>query len=91
MQRKIVQRHGATEFGAVFKVHPDDTDIPDGSVGEKASSIDLKLSEGDEGEVLVKSLASWFSCYLNYIGLIQLPSVHVLKISLRSRGNGKSP
>jgi len=70
MQKKIVQRYRATEFGAAFKVHLGDTEIPDGSVGEKASGIDLKLSEGDEGEVLVKSPVSWFSCYSNYVGLI---------------------
>ena len=55
MQKKIFQRYGATEFGAVFKVRLDDKKAPDGSVGEIASGIDVKLSEGDEGEVLVKS------------------------------------
>jgi malonyl-CoA/methylmalonyl-CoA synthetase len=55
MQKKIIQRYGATEFGAVFKVRLDDKKVPDGSVGEIASGIDVKLSEGDEGEVLVKS------------------------------------
>lgn len=58
MQKKIVQRYGATEFGAVFKVRLDDKRVPDGSVGEVASGVDIRLSEGDEGEVLVKSPVS---------------------------------
>lgn len=59
MQKKIVQRYGATEFGAVLKVRLDDKNVPDGSVGEIASGIDIKLAEGDdEGEVLVKSPVS---------------------------------
>ncbi|KAF2035645.1 acetyl-CoA synthetase-like protein [Setomelanomma holmii] len=64
MQKKIIQRYGATEFGAVFKVRLDDKKVPDGSVGEVASGIDVKLSEGDEGEVLVKS-PHMFSKYLH--------------------------
>ncbi|OAL47127.1 fatty-acyl-CoA synthase [Pyrenochaeta sp. DS3sAY3a] len=64
MQKKIVQRYGATEFGAVFKVRLDDKKVPDGSVGEAASGIDVKLSDGDEGEVLVKS-PHMFSKYLH--------------------------
>ncbi|KAH7094491.1 hypothetical protein FB567DRAFT_542932 [Paraphoma chrysanthemicola] len=64
MQKKIIQRYGATEFGAVFKVRLDDKKVPDGSVGEIASGIDVKLSEGDEGEVLVKS-PHMFSKYLH--------------------------
>jgi malonyl-CoA/methylmalonyl-CoA synthetase len=63
MQKNIIQRYGATEFGAVFKVRLDDKKVPDGSVGEVASGVDVKLSEGDEGEVLVKS-PHMFSKYL---------------------------
>ncbi|KAH8730273.1 hypothetical protein GQ44DRAFT_768661 [Phaeosphaeriaceae sp. PMI808] len=63
MQKKIIQRYGATEFGAIFKVRLDDEKVPDGSVGEIASGVDVKLSEGDEGEVLVKS-PHMFSKYL---------------------------
>jgi len=63
LQDKIVQRYGATEFGAVFKVHLGDTEVPDGSVGELVVGIDLKLTEGDEGELLVKS-PHMFSKYL---------------------------
>lgn len=55
MQKKIVQRYGATEFGAIFRVHLEDKKVPDGSVGQVASGVDVKLSDGDEGEVLVKS------------------------------------
>lgn len=58
MQKNIVQRYGATEFGAVFKVRLDDMKVPDGSVGEIVSGMDVKLSEGDEGEILVKSPVS---------------------------------
>ncbi|KAF2102119.1 putative AMP-binding enzyme [Rhizodiscina lignyota] len=63
MKERIVQRYGATEFGAVFKVHLGDKDVPEGSVGELTPGLDLKLSEGDEGEVLVKS-PYMFSKYL---------------------------
>jgi len=63
MHKKIVQRYGATEFGAVFKVQIEDCEAPDGSVGERVPGIDIKLSEGDEGEVLVKS-PYMFSKYL---------------------------
>lgn len=55
MKERIVQRYGATEFGAVFKVHMGDKDVPEGSVGEVEAGVDLKLSEDSEGEVLVKS------------------------------------
>lgn len=58
MQKRIVQRYGATEFGAVLKVRLEDKKVPDGSVGQIASGVDLKLSDGDEGEVLVKSPVS---------------------------------
>ncbi|KAL9088344.1 MAG: hypothetical protein Q9165_006269 [Trypethelium subeluteriae] len=63
MQKRILQRYGATEFGAVFKVVMGDDQVPDGSVGERVPGIELKLSDGDEGELLVKS--PWmFSKYL---------------------------
>lgn len=55
MQKRIVQRYGATEFGSVLKIRLDDQNAPDGSVGELESGIDLKLSGGNEGEILVKS------------------------------------
>lgn len=64
MQKKILQRYGATEFGAIFKVRFDDRKVPDGSVGEAASGVDVKLSDGNDGEVLVRS-PHMFSKYLN--------------------------
>ncbi|KAK7190899.1 AMP-binding enzyme [Paraphaeosphaeria sporulosa] len=63
MQKKIRQRYGATEFGAIFMVGLDDDKAPDGSVGECVSGVDVKLSAGDEGEVLVRS-PHMFSAYL---------------------------
>ncbi|KAF2649870.1 acetyl-CoA synthetase-like protein [Lophiostoma macrostomum CBS 122681] len=63
MQKAIVQRYGATEFGAVFKVGLDDKKTPDGSVGQVVNGIDVKLSDGDQGEILVKS-PHMFSKYL---------------------------
>lgn len=56
MQKRIMQRYGATEFGAIFRVRMGSGDeVPDGSVGERVPGIDVKLSEGNEGEVLVRS------------------------------------
>lgn len=62
--RKILLRYGATEIGAVFKVPLTDNErVPDGSVGTLFAGCDVRLSEGDEGEVLVKS-SEMFSKYL---------------------------
>lgn len=55
MQQRIMQRYGATEFGAIFKMRLGDKETPDGSVGQLVSGVDVKLSEGSEGEILVKS------------------------------------
>jgi malonyl-CoA/methylmalonyl-CoA synthetase len=63
--RRIIQRYGATEIGVVFNMSMDDhQDTPDGSVGEATIGVDVKLSEGQEGEVLVKSF-HMFSKYLD--------------------------
>lgn len=62
--KRILTRYGATEFGAVFKVRLEPGDTPDASVGEVAPGIEVKLSEGEEGEVLTKS-ASMFAKYLD--------------------------
>lgn len=63
--RRIIQRYGATEIGVVFNMSMDDhEDMPDGSVGEATIGVDVKLSEGQEGEVLVRSF-HMFSKYLN--------------------------
>lgn len=61
-QKRIRQRYGATEYGAVFMVGLDDDKAPDGSVGECVSGVDVKLSAGDEGEVLVRSPVHRFFC-----------------------------
>jgi malonyl-CoA/methylmalonyl-CoA synthetase len=53
--KAMLTRYGGTEFGAVFKVPLEDQSIPIGSVGKLVPGIDVKLSGGDEGEVLVKS------------------------------------
>lgn len=56
MKRRIYQRYGATEIGVVFHMTLDSSDdVPDGSIGEVAAGVDVKLSEGEEGEVLVRS------------------------------------
>lgn len=63
--RRIVQRYGSTELGVIFNMPVDPTEeIPDGSVGELTYGVDVKLSEGDEGEVLAKS-CHMFSKYLH--------------------------
>lgn len=82
MQKKIVQRYGATEFGAVFKVRLDDKKVPEGSVGQIASGVDIKLSEGDEGEVLVKSPVG--ACNLVLSRLLTILA-HVFEVSARPR------
>jgi len=54
----ILTRYGATEFGNAFIVTPwlaKTGDVPDGAVGQKAPGIDLKLSNGNEGEVLIRT------------------------------------
>ncbi|KAL2067354.1 hypothetical protein VTL71DRAFT_1779 [Oculimacula yallundae] len=59
----ILTRYGATEFAAVFMVALDPRGTPDGSVGKHVPGIDVKLSEGEEGEILVRS-SQMFSKYL---------------------------
>ncbi|TKA58711.1 hypothetical protein B0A55_11998 [Friedmanniomyces simplex] len=62
--KKILLRYGATEIGAVYKVPYDDPEsVPDGSVGILFAGCDVRLSEGDEGEVQVKN-PEMFSKYL---------------------------
>ena len=53
--KAMLTRYGGTEFGAVFKVPLGDQSIPLGSVGRLVQGMDAKLSNGNEGEVLVKS------------------------------------
>lgn len=61
----ILTRYGGTEFGNAFTVTPEllKEGVPDGSVGQKAPGVDLKLSNGDEGEVLMRN-PLLFSNYL---------------------------
>jgi len=62
--RRIVQRYGSTEAGVVFNMPFEGyQDVPDGSVGEAALGVDVKLADGDQGEVLVRSW-NMFSKYL---------------------------
>ncbi|KAJ5558580.1 hypothetical protein N7535_008796 [Penicillium sp. DV-2018c] len=53
--KRILERYGATEFSSVFSVKPGDSQNPDGSVGKAFFGLEVKLSNGDEGEILVKS------------------------------------
>lgn len=53
--RNIMLRYGMTETGAVFKVRMGDQNVPDGSVGNIFAGCDVRLSEGDQGEVLAKA------------------------------------
>lgn len=63
--RRIVQRYGSTELGVVFNMSADPSvKIPDGSVGELTVGVEMKLSEGDHGEVLVRSF-NMFSKYIH--------------------------
>ncbi|KAK2745916.1 putative NRPS-like protein biosynthetic cluster [Myotisia sp. PD_48] len=61
--RRISIRYGATEIGAVFKAPLNDNSVPEGSVGPTFPGVIAKLSEGDEGEILIKS-PHMFSKYL---------------------------
>lgn len=63
LKRPILLRYGATEFGAVVRARVDDPNVPDGSVGTLTAGCDVRLSEGDEGEIQIKS-PEMFSGYL---------------------------
>ncbi|PGG96985.1 hypothetical protein AJ80_09758 [Polytolypa hystricis UAMH7299] len=62
--KRILTRYGATEIGATFKTPLCGDDVPDASVGPVFPGVTVKLSEGDEGEILIKS-PFMFSKYLN--------------------------
>lgn len=87
LQNRIVQRYGGTEFGAVFNSRLGDMGVPDGSVGERVAGYDVILSNGDEGEVLVRNhvrrLCLLVCSYANY------DPAYVCKVPWRSRGHGK--
>ncbi|KAH0827233.1 hypothetical protein AYO21_09081 [Fonsecaea monophora] len=61
--RPILTRYGATEFPGCLKVPSNAGDLPPGCVGLPVPGVELKLSEGDEGELLVRS-PYMFSKYL---------------------------
>ena len=72
LNKRIVLRYGATEFGAVFKVRLGDETVPDGSVGTLFAGCDVKLRNeetgaysDEEGEVVIKSPSGeMFSKYI---------------------------
>lgn len=53
--KAMLTRYGGTEFGAVLTVPLRNEGVPVGSVGKPMAGMEIKLSNGDEGEVLVKS------------------------------------
>jgi malonyl-CoA/methylmalonyl-CoA synthetase len=62
--RRILERYGTTEFSSIFLTPCRDNDhVPDGSVGVILPGVEIKLSNGNEGEILVKAPAM-FSRYL---------------------------
>ncbi|KAL1952831.1 hypothetical protein VTO42DRAFT_4120 [Malbranchea cinnamomea] len=55
-KRKIITRYGATEIGPVFTAALGrEEELPEGSVGPVFPGVTVKLADGDEGEILVKS------------------------------------
>lgn len=53
--RPILTRYGATEFPGCLKVPADCGPLPQGCVGLPVPGVELKLTEGDHGELLVRS------------------------------------
>lgn len=53
--KRILERYGSTECSSTFTIHPKDDKCPEGSVGKPVAGLDVKLSEGDTGEILIKS------------------------------------
>lgn len=53
--RPILTRYGATEFPGCLKVPADAGTLPKGCVGLPVPGVELKLTEGDHGELLVRS------------------------------------
>ncbi|KAK5946308.1 hypothetical protein PMZ80_000450 [Knufia obscura] len=63
--KKIKQRYGSSEQGVIFNMPFDDNDdVPDGSTGPASLGVDVRLTEGDEGEVRSKSFYM-FSKYIH--------------------------
>lgn len=76
----MLSRYGGTEFGSVLTV-PLGDDVPVGSVGKPMPGMDLKLSNGTEGEVLVKSPVMFSKCVICYLTFLRRMLMYV-KISL---------
>ena len=63
--KKIKQRYGSTEQGVIFNMPFEDVDdVPDGSTGVASLGVDVRLSEGEEGEVRSRSFYM-FSKYIH--------------------------
>lgn len=63
--KKIKQRYGSTEQGVIFNMPFDGIDdVPDGSTGVASLGVDVRLSDGDEGEVRSRSFYM-FSKYIH--------------------------
>lgn len=63
-KNRILERYGTTEFSSVILISPEDDErVPDGSVGAVLPGVHVKLSNGDEGELLVKA-PGMFTHYL---------------------------
>lgn len=55
-QQPILARYGASEFPGCIKIGAEpDPKLPPGSVGTAIPGVEVKLTEGDHGELLVKS------------------------------------
>ncbi|KAK2782965.1 putative NRPS-like protein biosynthetic cluster [Onygenales sp. PD_12] len=61
--KTILSRYGASEIGPAFTPSAESEPVPPGSVGPSFPGSTVKLSEGDEGEVLIKG-PYMFSKYL---------------------------
>ncbi|PGG96964.1 hypothetical protein GX51_07569 [Blastomyces parvus] len=61
--KTILSRYGASEIGPAFTPSIDSGPVPPGSVGPVFPGSTVKLSEGDQGEVLIKG-PYMFSKYL---------------------------
>ncbi|EEH40099.2 acyl-activating enzyme [Paracoccidioides lutzii Pb01] len=61
--RTILSRYGASEIGPVFTPSVESDPVPPGSVGSVFPGTTVKLSDGEEGEVLIKG-PYMFSKYL---------------------------
>ncbi|KAJ5819166.1 hypothetical protein N7474_004757 [Penicillium riverlandense] len=64
-QQPILARYGASELPGCIKVSAEpDPNLPAGSIGTVIPGLEVKLTEGDQGELLVKS--PWMFCKYLY-------------------------